>query len=237
MEPYCPSNSYSTDLEVGSKTLAHVSWEIRNATISKVYSLLSLQLLVTLLVCWLVYRVDTVNHWVVQHESMLIISIIGTFVAVGLMWCYGQSHPHNLIILAVFTLFESYSVAYVCLAYDATSVMLAWALTLTVTFSLSLYVHTTKQDFNFLGAGLYSSLVILIVGGLFQLLFLPNSAFLNTSMAVFGAMVACGYILYDTSELIHRVTPDQVVFSCLNLYLDVIMLFLRLLELFGNKRE
>jgi protein lifeguard len=228
---------YTYDLEANTDKLSDLPTAIRNATIAKVYALLSLQLLVTFLGSLLVYRVPVVSEWVIGHPWLLYTCIVGTFVLVGLTWCYGETYPHNLLILALFTLCETYSISYVCLSYDGTSVLLAWAMTLTVTSTLSLYVHVTKQDFNFLGAGLYSLLMVLIVGGLFQLLFLPSTHWLNTGMAILGAMVACGYILYDTSELIHRITPDEVVFSCLNLYLDIIMLFLRLLELFGDRKE
>ena len=55
-------------------------------------------------------------------------------------------------------------------------------------------------------------------------------------MAAFGAIIACGYILYDTSEIIKRLDPDEFVYACMNLYLDIIMLFLRILELFGDKK-
>jgi len=237
MSQYPTASSYTCDLESNSNKLVDLPIEIRNNMISKVYALLSLQLLVTFLGSLLVYRVNALENWVNSNQWMLIVSIVGTIICVGLTWWYGESHPQNLILLGLFTICETYCIAYVCLAYDGTSVLLAWAMTLTVTSTLSLYVHVTKQDFNFLGAGLYSALMVLIVGGIFQMLFLPSNNWINTGMAILGAIVACGYILYDTSELIHRITPDQVVFSCLNLYLDIIMLFLRLLELFGNRRE
>ena len=225
------------DLEANTDKLSSLPIEIRNATIAKVYALLSLQLLVTFVGSYLVYRVPVVRNWVMSNPWLLYTCVAGTFVFVGLTWCYGETYPHNLMVLAGFTLCETYCISYVCLLYDGTSVLLAWAMTLTVTSTLSLYVHVTKQDFNFLGAGLYSLLMVLIVGGLFQLVFLPHTQWLNTGMAILGSLVACGYILYDTSELIHRITPDEVVFSCLSLYLDIIMLFLRLLELFGNSEE
>ena len=95
----------------------------------------------------------------------------------------------------------------------------------------------TGKDFEFLGAGLFSCLWILIIGGIIQGLFLPNDQFLNTAMAILGAMVASGYILYDTSDIIKRLDPDDFVYACMSLYLDIIMLFLRLLELFGKRRD
>ena len=115
--------------------------------------------------------------------------------------------------------------------------LLAWGLTASIFIGLSGYVWVTKKDFNYLGAGLFSFLWIIIITSLIQIVFLPHSVILRTVIAACGACVACGYILYDTSEIVLRATPDEYVWACLNLYVDIIMLFLRLLELFGDRRE
>ena len=136
----------------------------------------------------------------------------------------------------MFTFCESYTVSYICLFYQPTSILMAWGLTASIFIILSGYVLYTGKDFNFLGAGLFACLWILIIGGLIQVIWLPDDQFLNTAMAVFGAMIACGYILYDTSNILKRLDPDDFIFACMSLYLDIIMLFIRFLELFGDKR-
>ena len=131
---------------------------------------------------------------------------------------------------------ESYSITYICLFNQANSVLLAWGLTLSIFIGLSIYVHWTKKDFNYLGAGLFASLWVLLLGGFIQLIWLPSDQLLNTFLAILGSIVACGYILYDTSDIMLRLTPDDFVYASMTLYLDVIMLFIRLLELFGEER-
>ena len=46
-----------------------------------------------------------------------------------------------------------------------------------------------------------------------------------------GALLFVGYILYDTSLIIHHLGPDDYVVAAVTLYLDIINLFLYLLEL------
>ncbi len=222
-------------LEAGTKP--PISGKIKSDFITKIYTLLSIQLVATWLMSYSFYIYPSVTNFVLQQKGLLITTILGTFLFLFLSWCYGKQHPWNYVILAGFTLCESYSVSYVCLFYQPESILLAWGLTASIFIALSLYVIITGKDFAFLGAGLFACLWILIIGGLIQIFFLPNDQFLNTAMAVLGAMVASGYILYDTSDIIKRLDPDDFVYACMSLYLDIIMLFLRLLELFGKERD
>ena len=205
--------------------------------ILKVYTLLSIQLLITWTMSFAFYMSNTLTQFVLHTPSLLITSVIFTFILLFLSFCYGTTHPYNYLILFAFTICESYLVAYVCLFYQPTSILLAWGLTASIFIFLTLYVLITKSNFDFLHAGLYSCLWILIIGGFVQTIFLPNDQLVNTLLAVLGAITACGYILYDTSLMLRKLTPDDFVFACLNLYLDIIMLFLRLLELFGKKKN
>jgi len=46
-----------------------------------------------------------------------------------------------------------------------------------------------------------------------------------------GALFFVGYILYDTSLIVHHLGPDDYIMAVVSLYLDIINLFLYLLEL------
>lgn len=208
---------------------------IKNRFIGKVYILLSLQLAITLIMSLGCYYSQSATLFILQQKGLLITSILFTLFFLFLSFCYGRSYPYNYLILLGFTLCESYSITYVSLFYQAHSLFLAWGLTLSIFIALSIYVHITKTDFEFLGAGLFAGLWILIIGGFIQLIWLPRDQILNTTVAIFGSFIACGYILYDTSDIMKRLTPDDFVQACISLYLDIIMLFLRLLELFGDE--
>ena len=50
----------------------------------------------------------------------------------------------------------------------------------------------------------------------------------------FGALLFSGYIIYDTYNIMNRMGPDDWVMACVELYLDVINLFLSILEIFSS---
>jgi len=55
-----------------------------------------------------------------------------------------------------------------------------------------------------------------------------------TSVAVYGgfsALVFCGYIVYDTDNLIKRFTYDEYILASVALYLDILNLFLTILRI------
>jgi protein lifeguard len=54
------------------------------------------------------------------------------------------------------------------------------------------------------------------------------------SVMIYGglaSLIFCGYIIYDTDNIIKRYTYDEYIWAAVALYLDIINLFLALLEL------
>lgn len=55
------------------------------------------------------------------------------------------------------------------------------------------------------------------------------------SVMIYGllaSLIFCGYIIYDTDNLIKRYSYDEYIWAAVSLYLDVINLFLALLTVF-----
>jgi len=56
----------------------------------------------------------------------------------------------------------------------------------------------------------------------------------KVSVMIYGglaSLIFCGYIIYDTDNVIKRYTYDEYIWAAVSLYLDVINLFLSLLQL------
>lgn len=49
-------------------------------------------------------------------------------------------------------------------------------------------------------------------------------------LASLGALLFCGFIIYDTHSLMHRLSPEEYVIAAISLYMDIINLFLHLLK-------
>ena len=59
----------------------------------------------------------------------------------------------------------------------------------------------------------------------------PVALSLRHGAQLVGSLIFSGYILYDTSMIMHCYGPDDYVMAAIQLYLDIINLFLYLLEL------
>jgi len=208
--------------------------EIRAGFIRKVYGILTIQLLFTAASSAFFMFHDETRAFVLSNPGMLMAASLLPFAFLMGLFCYKDRHPINLMLLGGFTICMTYTVGVVCAAYYENHmglvVLQALILTATVFASLTSYVFVTKKDFSFLGGGLFAALIILIVWGLL------NSFFdfgLGGRMifSLFGALIFVGYILYDTSLIMHHLGPDDAVVAAITLYLDIINLFLYLLEL------
>lgn len=62
-------------------------------------------------------------------------------------------------------------------------------------------------------------------------IFLPLGKTSHMIIGIVGILVFCGYIVHDTDELIKRYEYDEYILAAIDLYLDLINLFLKILEM------
>ena len=102
--------------------------------------------------------------------------------------------------------------------------------TAAVFLSLSAYVITTKKDFSFLGGFLFTGLIVALLV-MIGLIFFQVPA-LSLALSAMLAMLAAGYILFDTSRIVNGGDTNYVM-ATVSLYVDIYLLFTNLLALFG----
>jgi modulator of FtsH protease len=117
---------------------------------------------------------------------------------------------------------------------DASPVRDAFLLTGAAFSGLTAYVFISQKDFSFLGASLWMGLLV-VLGASFLGFFFHSAAF-SLAIASVGVLLFCGYILYDTSRLL-RAGENDPVGAALRLFLDVINLFLFLLQILSSRRR
>ncbi|KAF3488488.1 hypothetical protein F2Q69_00056700 [Brassica cretica] len=235
------------DLEMGGGEatlypgLSYGENQLRWGFIRKVYGILSAQLLLTTLISAVVVLNPPVNDVLTGSPGLLLFLCIIPFVYGASLECpliwplhvYHQKHPVNLILLALFTISLSFTVGVSCAMTEGRIVLEALILTLSVVGSLTAYTFWAAKkgkDFSFLGPILFTSLIILVVTSFMQMFF-PLGP---TSVAIYGgisALVFCGYIVYDTDNLIKRFTYDEYILASVALYLDILNLFLTILRI------
>ncbi|MDR1480551.1 MAG: Bax inhibitor-1 family protein [Planctomycetaceae bacterium] len=97
-------------------------------------------------------------------------------------------------------------------------------------FSLmTVAVFLTRADFSFLRTALFFGGFALLGAIAFSMLFGMS---LGPILMYFGIALACGYILYDTSNVLHHYRTSQHVAAALALFASVVFLFWYVLQLF-----
>ncbi|XP_064405587.1 protein lifeguard 4-like [Halichondria panicea] len=202
---------------------------LRLSFLRKVYGILTAQLLLTVLVCAVCMFVPALKD-VVQSSVVLSIGLlIGTLVVLVALIIKKNEAPTNFILLFVFTLLEGLSVGIVITYYDVDLVLKAFAITASVFIGLTAYTMQSKYDFSSWGASLFAFLWVLIIGGVLQIFFWSEA--LDFVLTVGGALIFCGFIIFDTHMIMHKVSTEEYIMASINLYLDFINLFLYILRL------
>ncbi|XVE73076.1 hypothetical protein DITRI_Ditri11bG0088700 [Diplodiscus trichospermus] len=228
------------DAEAGARPLYPMMLEppeLRWAFIRKIYSIVAIQLLATIGVAATVVTVHPISHFFVSSVAGLalyIVVIIMPFITLCPLYYYHQRHPVNYLLLGVFTISLAFAVGLTCAFTSGKVILESVILTTVVVVALTLYTFWAARrghDFNFLGPFLFGAVLVLMVFALIQILF-PLG---RISVMVYGCLASiifCGYIIYDTDNLIKRYAYDEYIWAAVSLYLDIINLFLSLLTVF-----
>ncbi|XP_005353971.1 protein lifeguard 2 isoform X2 [Microtus ochrogaster] len=225
------------------------SWDdqkLRRLFIRKVYTILLVQLLVTLAVVALFTFCDVVKDYVQANPGWYWASYAVFFATyLTLACCSGprRHFPWNLILLGIFTLSMAYLTGMLSSYYNTTSVLLCLGITALVCLSVTIFSFQTKFDFTSCQGVLFVLLMTLFFSGLLLAILLPFQyvPWLHAVYAVLGAGVFTLFLAFDTQLLMgnrrHSLSPEEYIFGALNIYLDIIYIFTFFLQLFGTSRE
>lgn len=219
---------------------------VRKGFITKVLGIVTVQLCITTIMCGLFMVYDNIQEFVMGPSGLplYIVSLVIMFGTIIMLMCnqsLGRRVPYNYLILCLFTLAVSYTVALVTIQYTVKSVLFTCGITLAVCIVLITYAMCTKTDFTSMGGALASLLTILLIMGFIQI-FVRNET-LNIIYGGLGAFVFSMYLIYDIQLICggehrkYKLSPDEYIFAAIAIYLDIINLFLDLLMLFGKRRD
>ncbi|KAL7561226.1 hypothetical protein ACA910_004147 [Epithemia clementina (nom. ined.)] len=214
---------------------------IRLNFIRKVYAILSAQLLLTFVMCAWMALVPSMRTFCLETSggiTLLYTNMVLGFVLICFMHGFKRRYPHNYIILTLFTVSMSYMIGFVTATYEQAGagdlVIEAVFITFTVFVVLTLFTLQSKWDFSFMGAGLGMLLWIMILWSIFSMIF----GFQTGSVyALLGSILFSAFIIYDTYMIAERLDPEDYIVAAIELYLDIINLFLYILRLLGDNRR
>nr|KAF6404840.1 glutamate ionotropic receptor NMDA type subunit associated protein 1 [Rousettus aegyptiacus] len=186
--------------------------------------------------------VTEVKGFVLENVWTYYVSYAVFFISLIVLSCCGdfrRKHPWNLVALSILTISLSYMVGMIASFYDTEAVIMAVGITTTVCFTVVIFSMQTRYDFTSCMGVLLVSMVVLIVFAILCI-FIRNRI-LEIVYASLGALLFTCFLAVDTQLLLGNkqlsLSPEEYVFAALNLYTDIINIFLYILTIIGRAKE
>lgn len=184
-----------------------------------------------------------VKEFSYAHSWLMIVAMVLTFVLLIVLACcpnVRRNYPTNMILLGLFTLLEAFMLGVISSHYDTDAVLMAAGITAVVSLGLTIFAFQTKWDFTMFGGILFVFIIVLFCFGL--LCAIIRNRYATLAYASLGALVFAAYLVFDTQLMMggkhkYSISPEEYIFAALNLYLDIINLFLFILTIVQGSRD
>ena len=219
--------------------------EVASQVISRSFLIMVIALVVTALSAVYTLKNESLLNFVYgTRSSFLILSIV----EIVIVLCTTSAINKNKASLAM-VLFGIYSIcngmifSSIFIVYDLGSIQQIFVLAAVVFGVMAFIGFTTKKDLTKLGSIAMMALIGIIITTIFNI-FIFKSQGLDMLMNYVGVLVFVGLTAYDTQRMRNNskyvagnAVNSMAVFFAIELYLDLINLFLRLLAIFGKRND
>jgi FtsH-binding integral membrane protein len=213
------------------------SGEERATLVRRTYGLVFVSVIVTALGVAFARTQPALMQAVIEHP---IITMLAMFAPLWMAMRARHSYPRNLILVLLFTFIEGLFIApFLTLAERQSPGIVGQAgiLTLSTFGVLSLYALVSKRDFSAWGSFFFVGLWVLIATSLLNLF--VGSALGSLWIAGGTVLVFSGLLVFDTWRIVRSGAygPDDYVPAAVNIYLDLLNLFIAIITLHGGRRR
>jgi FtsH-binding integral membrane protein len=215
------------------------------AHMNKVYALMSIAMLITGGVAYIVGNNDALvmslftgmSRWVVMFAPLVVVFAFGAMI-------HKLSTPVAQAVFWGFSALMGLSISYIFMIYTDFSIAQTFLVTAISFAGLSLYGYTTKRDISGWGSFLIMGVIGLIIASILNI-WLQSPAIMF-AVSILGVLIFAGLTAYDTQkikntylEMAHNGQSEwldkSAIMGALNLYLDFLNMFMFLLHLMGNR--
>jgi FtsH-binding integral membrane protein len=232
----------------GAQLLTDAAQDVRAGFVCKVYGILAAQLSLSLLVA---LPFQTMDLAAFHRKGLLLGGALLVVVAVATpIYCYGsrqymKQFPRNYLLMSVLTLAMGVVIGLISATYTWQSVALSAAVTAVAMFGMSVVAWVTSMSAT--GTKPYWILAFLCLSAFGLVLYVIFVSGVTIRWGVIFFDVCCVlplafYIMRDTQQMIlgdHQepFRIDDYCFAALDVYLDILNVFFRLLFLFGSRKD
>jgi FtsH-binding integral membrane protein len=209
----------------------------RATLVRRTYGLVFISVIVTALGVAFGFTQPTLMQAVAQHP---IITMLAMFAPLFMAMQARRSFPKNIVLTLIFTFIEGIWIAPFLFMAEQRSpgiVGQAGLLTLSTFGVLSLYAVMSRRDFSAWGSFFIVGLWVLIATSVINMF--VGSALGSLWIAGGTVLVFSGLLVFDTWRIVRsgQYGPDDYVPAAVNIYLDLLNLFLAIISLLGGRRR
>ncbi len=216
-------------------TIARTGAE-RATLVRRTYSLVFVSILFTVAGAMFALSQPAVLNAVAAHPW---ISMLATFAPLFLAMRARDAFPANIALVLLFTFAEGVFIAPILYVYGQQQpglITQAAVMTIGSFGVLTAYAFVSRRDFSAWGSFFMVGLWVVIGGALLNIFLFKNSGF-QVALAAITVLVFCGLLVYDTWRIRNVYGPNEYVGAAVNIYLDLLNLFLAFLRIFGGRRN
>ncbi|MCO5166751.1 MAG: Bax inhibitor-1 family protein [Planctomycetes bacterium] len=235
------SSSPTDAVESGAPAIASLGIEARLGFLQKTYGLFTVGIGVSAVGAFAGLQALTSGAYPMMSPFVFLIAYLVAFFAV---YAVRKVPVVNVVALLAFTFVSglmmapllAYTLAAKGVAVGLANIMTAFVGATLAFGGLSAYVFISRKDFSYLGGFLMVMMFGIIGFVICTWIFgAPANPAIWIAFNVVGLTVMCGFVLYDTSMILHHYAEDEYVMAALALFLDFILIFKYLLRLLNSR--
>lgn len=215
--------------------------EETNNTMIKVFFRMFLGLIATGLSAYYTYK-SGLYISILSGVSYAVVAIIEVAIVLIFSWMFRKLSPLAVTVLFyLYAFINGVTLSVIFAVFDMSTIFYAFFATSLLFGGLALYGYATKKDMTKFGSILMVTLIVGLVVSIINL-FIGNTLvdiFLDWVML----FVFCGLTIYDMNKIknmsqeIEYGSEKLYVYGAMELYLDFINIFIRLLSIMGRRRD
>jgi len=211
---------------------------MKNEFLGKVFRWFGLGLLITFLTAYFTSNSIVMLTFIFTTPVYIIIFIAEIVIAIWLSTRIRRMESSlTKILYAMYSVLTGLTFSTIFIAYEMSSIIYVFLATSLIFLIFSLLGKNSNADLSKLRTYLFVALLSILILELINIFVMNNN--LDMVLCGVGVLVFTGYVYYDVNKIInyYDYTDNMAVVGAFNLYLDFINILLKLLRLFGKKRD
>ena len=228
------------------KQQEEINYSIFKGFLVKVYGILSVQLLITIIII-LIFQKDSIKNYFINSPTLTgflnFLSVVGFIITLLILTAkpdLSKQVPFNYISLFIMTIFLSLMCAFFALSFSFESVIFCVCLTTISSIAITIYAYYSTTDW-----GIIKALLMVIIGqsgGFILMALILNNEMMEKVLCLVFTLLFGVYLVYDTQVIMKKFGQevfqvDDYIFAAIQIYLDIINLFMIILSVFGKNKK